>query len=43
VTSTTRTPTPTTPRPADTVPPGLPGLDPRYSHVLTDARGESWH
>lgn len=33
----------TTPRPADTVPPGLPGLDPRYSHVLTDARGASWH
>ncbi|MFE6968360.1 alpha/beta fold hydrolase [Isoptericola sp. NPDC057653] len=30
-------------RPADTVPPGLPGLDPRYSHVLTDARGGSWH
>src|SRR5690606_14771434 len=30
-------------RPADTVPPGLPGLDPRYSHVLTDARGASWH
>ncbi|MCZ2263543.1 alpha/beta fold hydrolase, partial [Isoptericola sp. QY 916] len=32
-----------TPRPADTVPPGLPGLDPRHSHVLTDARGASWH
>ncbi|MCK9794396.1 alpha/beta fold hydrolase [Isoptericola sp. 4D.3] len=30
-------------RPADTVPPGLPGLDPRYSHVLTDAHGGSWH
>nr|WP_139821036.1 alpha/beta fold hydrolase [Krasilnikoviella flava] len=25
------------------MPPGLPGLDPRYSHVLTDARGASWH
>ncbi|MGW8567843.1 alpha/beta fold hydrolase [Isoptericola sp. NPDC055881] len=37
------TPTPTAPRPADTVPPGLPGLDPRHSHVLTDARGGSWH
>ncbi|MFD6135748.1 alpha/beta fold hydrolase [Isoptericola sp. NPDC060257] len=32
-----------TPRPADTAPPGLPGLDPRHSHVLTDARGASWH
>lgn len=32
-----------TPRPADTAPPGLPGLDPRYSHVLTDGRGASWH
>ncbi|MFI2105371.1 alpha/beta fold hydrolase [Isoptericola sp. NPDC019693] len=32
-----------TPRPADTAPPGLPGLDPRFSHVLTDARGASWH
>ncbi|MFC8921627.1 alpha/beta fold hydrolase [Cellulosimicrobium sp. NPDC057127] len=31
------------PRPARTVPPGLPGLDPRYSHVLRDARGATWH
>ncbi|WP_435736181.1 alpha/beta fold hydrolase [Cellulosimicrobium sp. PMB13] len=30
-------------RPARTVPPGLPGLDPRYSHVLRDARGATWH
>lgn len=40
VTGTTRT---ETVRPADTAPPGLPGLDPRHSHVLTDARGASWH
>ncbi|MFE5309385.1 alpha/beta fold hydrolase [Isoptericola sp. NPDC056605] len=39
----TRTVPSTTPRPADTVPPGLPGLDARHSHVLTDARGASWH
>ena len=30
-------------RPAGTVPHGLPGLDPRYSHVLRDARGATWH
>ena len=30
-------------RAADTVPPGLPGLDVRYSHVLQDARGAQWH
>lgn len=39
-------PTPATdslPRPAGTVPHGLPGLDPRYSHVLRDARGATWH
>ncbi|MEN5072803.1 alpha/beta fold hydrolase [Isoptericola cucumis] len=33
----------TSPRAADTVPPALPGLDPRYSHVLQDARGARWH
>lgn len=38
----TGVPAPTS-RPADTAPPGLPGLDPRYSHVLTDAHGASWH
>ncbi|GAB6936910.1 alpha/beta fold hydrolase [Isoptericola variabilis] len=43
VTEATRTMPSTTPRPADTVPPGLPGLDPRHSHVLTDASGASWH
>ncbi|MBN0039590.1 alpha/beta fold hydrolase [Cellulosimicrobium cellulans] len=31
------------PRPASTVPHGLPGLDPRYSHVLRDTRGATWH
>ncbi|MFD4991377.1 alpha/beta fold hydrolase [Cellulosimicrobium cellulans] len=30
-------------RHAATVPHGLPGLDPRYSHVLRDARGGTWH
>ncbi|QJW38396.1 alpha/beta fold hydrolase [Cellulosimicrobium protaetiae] len=30
-------------RPARTVPHGLPGLEPRYSHVLRDARGATWH
>jgi len=30
-------------RPAGTAPHGLPGLDPRYSHVLRDARGATWH
>ena len=30
-------------RPAGVVPHGLPGLDPRYSHVLRDARGVTWH
>jgi len=30
-------------RPAGTVPPGLPGLDPRSSHLLRDARGATWH
>ncbi|MEU2201542.1 alpha/beta fold hydrolase [Isoptericola sp. NPDC019482] len=43
MTGATRTVPSRTPRPADTAPPGLPGLDPRHSHVLTDARGASWH
>ncbi|MCA5891809.1 alpha/beta fold hydrolase [Isoptericola sp. NEAU-Y5] len=30
-------------RAADTVPPGLPGLEVRYSRVLTDACGAQWH